>query len=388
MTRLLVLTQSELTRDPRARRAALEGRRRGFEVVGLCVEPGEPIALDGVPVVRLGGERISSGLRSAGLGGMRRNRPVVRELRGLFRLVRLAATTWRLAHRARRLGDFDIVHANDLDTLPAAWLASRRDGTRLVYDSHEIYADQEPDPPRIFRRVALALERATARRADAVVTVSEPIADELRRTLGLRRPVIAWLNCPERSGGDPQAAEPGALRAVYQGAMGPGRPLADLLDAAAHGEGFELALRVVGVDEQALRQEIAARGLEGRVRLEAPVAPDRLVEALGEFEVGLIINRPVTRNDELVFPNKLFEYLMAGLAVVVPRLPGLAPLVEGEGIGVTFEPGRPDLLGRALQELAADPDRVQELRRRARALALDRLNAETQRERLAAAWGL
>jgi len=124
------------------------------------------------------------------------------------------------------------------------------------------------------------------------------------------------------------------------------------------------------------------------VRVADPVEPTALVEALTEFEVGLVINRPLTRNDELVFPNKLFEYLMAGLAVVVPRLEGLVPLVEGERIGLTYEPERPEALGAALSELARDRLRLAEMRVRARALALERFNAEAQREPLARALGL
>ena len=97
-----------------------------------------------------------------------------------------------------------------------------------------------------------------------------------------------------------------------------------------------------------------------------------------------MINRPVTRNDELVFPNKLFEYLMAGLAVAVPRLPGMTPLVEGESVGVTYEPGRPELLGRALAAL--DLESLAKMQRRARELALSHLNAEAQSEALVSLW--
>jgi glycosyltransferase involved in cell wall biosynthesis len=133
---------------------------------------------------------------------------------------------------------------------------------------------------------------------------------------------------------------------------------------------------------------VSRRGLDGRVRVADPVEPTALVPALREFEVGLVINRPLTRNDELVFPNKLFEYLMAGLAVVVPRLEGLVPLVEGEGIGLTYEPARPEALGAALAELARDRSRLAEMRTRARRLALERFNAEAQREPLVRALGL
>src|SRR5436305_2303180 len=188
LTRLLLLTPSELTRDPRARRAALAARARGLSPVGLSgqISGADPIELDGVPVARLPRERVAPGLRAAGLGGMKRESPLVREARGLYRLLRLARVTAGLYRTGRILGRFDVVHANDLDTLPAAWLLARASGARLVYDAHELYTDQEPDPPRLHRAVARLVEGALARRAGSVVTVSEPIADELRRRLRLR----------------------------------------------------------------------------------------------------------------------------------------------------------------------------------------------------------
>lgn len=317
---------------------------------------------------------------------MRHSRPTLRELRGLWRLGRLARTTFALTRAGRRLGSFDIVHANDLDTLPSGFLLTR-DGARLVYDAHEIYTDQEPDPPRAHRAIASIVEGTLARKADAVVTVSEPIARELRKRLRLETTPIAVLNCPERYEGElhlgPQS---GPLRAVYQGAMGPGRPLSDLLVAARHADDVSLTLRVVGAPLAELRAAVTKRGLEGQVEIAEPVPPRRLVEALRKFEVGLVINRPLTKNDELAFPNKLFEYLMAGLAVAVPRLPGIAPLVESEEIGVVYEPGRPEALGAALTALARDRPRLAEMRRRARRLALERYNAETQARALVKVW--
>ena len=387
MTRLLLLTPSELTRDPRARRAAVAALARGLSPVGLSgqVSGAEPLELDGVPVARLRRERVAPGLRAAGLGGMKRERPLVREARGLYRLARLGKMTAGLYRTGRILGRFDVVHANDVDTLPAAWLLARASGARLVYDAHELYADQEPDPPRLQRLVARALEGVLARRADAVLTVSEAIAEELQHRLALPLTPTAVLNAPERDETEPPPREDGPLRAIYQGAMGPGRPLEDLLVAAEHAREVRFTLRVAGADADALRR--AAAHLPN-VEVVEPVPPTELVDALRGYDVGLIINRPVTRNDELVFPNKLFEYLMAGLAVAVPRLPGMTPLVEGEDVGVTYEPGRPAKLGAALAELGHDPERLARLRRNARAVAVALYNAEAQRERLAEVWAV
>ena len=391
MTRLLLLTASELTRDPRARRQAAAALDRGLEVVGLCgrVTGDEPWPIEGVRVIRIGGDRVSGPLRRAGLGGMKPSRPLARELRGVYRLLRLGRLTARLAFAARRAGRVDVVHANDFETLPAAWLIARRSGARLVYDSHELYTGLEPDPPRIYRAALGRVERALGRRADAVVTTGEPYARELERLLDLARPPLIVHNCPERRPEEP--AEPpsaGRLQAIYQAAMGSGRRLEDVLTAAEHAPDVDLTLRVLGADYDELRSEIERRGLAGRVSLSDLVPPGHLIEGLAGHHAGLIINRPVSPTNELVVPNKLFEYMMAGLAVVAPRLPGLEPIVEGEGVGLCFDPGRPEQMGEALQRLSADRGLLDRYRNRARTLALERYNAEAQVVPLLAAWGV
>jgi glycogen(starch) synthase len=388
LRRLVILNPGELTRDPRARRAASTGSELGWTVIGLCTaRPGETaLPLPGVEVIRIGSDRVSGALRRTGLGGYGPSPPLVREARGLFRLARFARQTARLVREARRLQRFDIVHANENETLVAGWVLARRWRARLVYDAHEFYASSEPGYPRVYGWVMGALEGAIARRAAVVTTVSAPIGEELQRRFRLPRAPVVVLNAPQRTEVPDIAAGNGPVRVVYQGAMGASRPLADLLDALERAAEAQLTIRVAHADVDALRAEVARRGLAGRAEVVDPVPPTELVRALVGHDVGVVLNRPLTRNDELVFPNKLFEYMMAGLAVVAPRLPGITPFIEGEHVGLTFEPGRPDSLGDVLSSLAADRDRLLAFRRQARRLALERYNAEAQRDALVEAW--
>jgi glycogen(starch) synthase len=391
MPRILILTPAEITRDPRARRAVAAAEAAGFEVVGLCpTTGGDPVPLEDVSVVRVAGDAISNRLRAAGLGRGRRDPALARELRGVFRLGRLAALTARLVRAGRLLGAFDVVHANDLDTLPAATIIARTHGARVVYDAHELYVEQELDPPRLHRALVRVLERVLARRAAAVITVNDQIAAELQRRLGLSALPAVVHNCPPLvETVTPTLRAGGPLRVVYQGALGHGRSLEDLLALADSLNGdVNLSFRVVGVPPGELRQLLRERGLEARAHVLDPVRPDELVEALATFDVGLVVTRPLTTNDELATPNKLFEYLMAGLAVAVPRLRGVQRIVEEHEVGVTFAPASPPDLARVLEELSADPDRLQRLRERARALAVSRYNAEAERPVLQAAWGV
>jgi glycosyltransferase involved in cell wall biosynthesis len=389
MGSMLFLTPDRWSHDPRARRAARAAGEAGWSTVAIDVSDDSAAADGATALVHVPPGRTTVALRRAGLGGPgRSDGPLARELRGVFRLLRMLALTIRMVRAARRTGQVAVVHANDAETLPAAVLVARSQGARLVYDAHEIYSSQEPRPPHVFRFVSLRLERALAGRAAAVVTVSPAIAADLQQRLRLRRAPLVVMNCPPVTAAPEPRVHERRARVIYQGAMGPGRYVTDLLELASEADGFELAIRVVGLDTEELGREIARRGLGDRVRVLDPVPPDDLIGPLADFDIGLVINRPVTRNDELVLPNKLFEYLMAGLAVVAPRLPSLSDVVDGERLGATYEPGSPADAARALNELAADPAALVEVRRRARAAALARYNAEMQRSVLSEAWGL
>jgi glycogen(starch) synthase len=263
----------------------------------------------------------------------------------------------------------EVVHAHDLDSLPASWLISRRSGARLVYDAHELYTGFDRDPPRLWLRVVSLLEGTLSRRATAIVTVSEPIADALRARHRLPvRPYVV-MNCPPLVE-ITQDFTAGPLRVIYQASVGPGRYLDDLVPVS----GVELSARVLG-----------APNAPPGIRLLEPVAPSELVRSLVGFDVGVIIDRLDTENARLALPNKLFEYLMAGLAVAVPDASTMAELVRREEVGVAYPEGG---LGPALAELAGNRPRLEEMRRRARTVAVERYNAEAQRRPLYQAWGL
>jgi glycogen synthase len=348
MARLLLLTASELGRDPRARRARLVADRLGWDVAIVSLRT-----------------------PAAGAGRLRRRTgSLVRELRGVYRLLRLAARTASLIRRSRSV-PADVVHAHDLDTLPAGWLIARSRRARLVYDAHELYTGFEEQPPQLWAWAIRCLEGSLARRADSVLTVSDGIAAELQRLHRLAVRPLVVLNCPPLEPVEVEGRN-GRVRVVYQAAMGPGRDLADLEDVAA--AGVDVTARVVGLDAPVTGVEVVP-----------PVEAPELVRALTPYDIGLVIDTPTTRNAALALPNKLFEYLMAGLAVVVPNAPDMAQLVEREGIGTVFDEGE---IGPATAALAADRARVDEMRRKARALAVGSLNAEAQAPKLHEAWGL
>ncbi|HEX3174188.1 MAG TPA: glycosyltransferase family 4 protein [Solirubrobacterales bacterium] len=283
------------------------------------------------------------------------------------------------AYRLVRADPPDALHAHDLNTLPVAAALARRLRLPLTYDAHELY----PEISTLSRREAAiwrVVEGRLAKRADHVLTVCDSIAAEMERRYGVGRPTVL-LNCPEGNGNG--AIAPGdttpqlflgtgngkTATVLYQGGFAPHRGLPTLVRAAHGLEDGRIVLMGWGRLEEELRTLIAAEGLEERVEIVDPVPPAEVVRCAAAATIGVIPYEPVGLNNTYTTPNKLFDYMAAGLPVAASRLPELTRFVERGGIGLTFTPGDPTSLAATLNEMLADPERYARMRERAREAA-------------------
>lgn len=332
------------------------------------------------------------------VGADRRARGVLESLRaaGNLAFVRIALPAdlfkyWRRAHRVATKQPADVYYAHDLDTLPVAYLASRRSGAGLVYDSHELYVERSLSPRRT--RVALGvwtwMEARLIRRASRVITVGDGIAEELSRRYGVPRPAVV-RNVPAL----PPAAEPPDLRAkldllrelrivLYLGGFAPNRGLEQLIEATARIP--EIALVALGYGQplyvSALRARAEGLGAAGRVRFAGPVQPEEVVTHAAGADIGACLIQDTGFSYYNSLPNKLFEYLAAGLPVVGSDFPGIGGLVRDHDVGVLCRPDDPEAVASAIRELLGDPERLDQRRANARAAARV-LNWGTESRRL------
>lgn len=275
---------------------------------------------------------------------------------------------WR-AYRLVRSEPPEALHAHDLNTMPVAVALARRLRLPLVYDAHELY----PEISTLSTREAETwrrLERRLAPRADHVLTVCDSIAGELERRYGLTPPTVL-LNCPtaRSTNGTAGAEEENGPVILYQGGFAPHRGLETLVRSAHGLEHGRILLMGWGQLEEELRMLIAGEGLRHRVRIAPPVPPSEVVDRAATATVGVIPYEPVGLNNTYTTPNKLFDYMAAGLPIVASRLPELTRFVEQDGTGLTFTPGDPLSLAHTLNEILANPDRMRQMRERARAAA-------------------
>ena len=131
--------------------------------------------------------------------------------------------------------------------------------------------------------------------------------------------------------------------ALYQGRYSPNRGLEQIVESAQYLDpNIELHFRGLG-DEKLLAdlKQIARRIGRSNVKFPPPVEMNDLVESAQTADIGLIAYLPVHIDNELCMPNKVFEYMMAGLALATSDLPELRRLIKTYHNGSTFNPYQP-----------------------------------------------
>jgi glycogen(starch) synthase len=261
----------------------------------------------------------------------------------------------------------DVYHVHDLDTLLAGYWIKRRTGKLLVYDFHEAYTEQyQPGvKTRLWKGCYSFLERALIKRVDASFTVCESLADWAAKRYGTGRAVTV-MNVPRRSPTVLVRNDGGRERVIlYHGRFVEDRGIEQLVESARYLRRGHMILRGAGHLEGRLRSLVKTHGLEGRVAIEPPVPMAEVVQHAAEADIGVLPYVPSCFNNYVCLPNKLFEYMMAGLAVAGSDLPEIRRIVSGRDIGVLFNAEDPKDIARALNELLDDEAGLEQKRRNA-----------------------
>lgn len=252
----------------------------------------------------------------------------------------------------------DAITANDLDTLPAGFLASGIKRCALVYDTHEYFTEMEELQGRkTVQRIWRWIERRLFKRVKHIYTVNDSIAGIYERLYGKKLVVVR--NLPLRQNvvaATPVFPENKIL--LCQGAgLHSNRGLEELLLSLNYlPEEFTVTFAGSGLAINTLKQLSKDQHLEHRVHFTGLLPMEELATVTRNAFLGFSLDKPHSPNQLYSLPNKLFDYLAAGKPVVASNLPEVKKIVEGYKVGVVAPEVTPVAIADAVMQLAGNKE--------------------------------
>lgn len=307
-----------------------------------------------------------------------------------------------LARRAAATGAA-VLHASEPDAWVAALLAARlaprqrsADGgrprrPRVVLDVHEHYPSRlDSRLPPALRPVGRALLRlfcrAAGRMADAVVVAKDGLDGDFGRPGGAVR-IVPVRNYALALPVTPRRHMQGPVTLLHLGALGQERGAFTMLSALALCPA-DTRLRLIGRftdgSEPAFLERAETLGLSGRVERVPWLPAEEALARAAQADIGLVLFQPGVENHRLALPHKLFDCMLAGLPVIVPRFATeVATVVEEAGCGLAVDTSDPEEVADAVLALS-DPCVRQAMGERGRKAALTRFGWAGEAARLVA----
>ncbi len=230
---------------------------------------------------------------------------------------------------------FNVLLSNDLDTLPANFLASKLKNKPLVYDSHEYFTEV----PELVNRPAVQktwewLEKRTLPKLKYAYTVCDSIAEIYRQKYGTSFRVVRNFPMASQLKKDsPARSEKNEKTVLYQGAINVHRGLEQAILAMKYLNHARLLIAGDGDIRVQLEKLVQQEKLENKVEFLGRLPISELAKITPTADLGLSVEEDVGLNYRFALPNKLFDYIQAEVPVLVTNLPEMAAIVTRYRIG-------------------------------------------------------
>lgn len=341
--KVLVIVFSHLASDSRVLRQ-VRALSETFDVTSAAFGPSPIVGVEHIELADLGPYR---------KGAVRRALYVAGFLLRQFPLLSRHNARDRAAEAQLSSREWDVVVANDVETVPLARALAPRAG--VLADVHE-YPTRQNEHSRSWRWILRPYFRwlviTHLARATAVTTVSQGLADEYRREFGIDAAVVTNASALQPL----EPTEVGSpVRLVHSGAPAVQRRLEIMIDAVIETRTDVTLDFYLLEDGSAYLAGLKARAAGcDRIRFRTPVGSSELVAVLAGYDVGLCILPPTTFNLAWCLPNKFFDYIQARLGVIVGPSPEMQRVVDETGVGRVAADFTAEALTRVLDELTPE----------------------------------
>ncbi len=266
---------------------------------------------------------------------------------------------------------YDLFVSNDLDTLLPNYLVTLLKGKPLVYDSHEYFTGvPELEGRKFVKWVWKTIERSIFPHLKYVMTVSDSIALLYKKEYGIRP--LTVRNCSGSSkdisgfSREDIGIRSGDLLLILQGGgINIDKGGEELIEAMKITEGVSLIIAGSGDVVQKLKQRVIALDLTDRVKFFDMMPWSELMRYTKTADAGLCLEKDTNLNYRFSLPNKLFDYISAGLPVIAGNLQEMPVIINKYDFGLIIPEITPEAISDAINRLKKNPDLLNKLKRNA-----------------------
>jgi glycosyltransferase involved in cell wall biosynthesis len=326
--------------DPRVHQEARALAQNGYEVSLICWDRDEIAELyevvDGIYVERVG-VRSTHG-------------------RGISQIPFLVCF-WLKAFVRGYSRRFDIVHCHDFDTLPLGYALSKLKRKQLVYDAHESYVDMLGNVPSWLKVLIYRSENFFLKRTHLLITVGEVLRQSLESRGAKHTCVVGnWKDPAQfqfasellKQEKSRLSIENGSLVVSFIANLGVERQLPQLLEAVA---GTPNCVLIIGGDGPCRGIVEDAAKKYPNIRYLGRVSPAKVPLYTALSDVIFYGFDPQNSNARYSAPNKLFEALASGKAIVTGDFGEIGRVVREERCGIILRNYTVEEIRKALREL-------------------------------------
>lgn len=252
------------------------------------------------------------------------------------------------------LKNYDFIHCNDLEVLPIGVIAKIfYRNLSVVYDAHEYEIETLWMHNKFKKTIAEQIESFCIKYVDKVITVSDAIADEYVKLYGIEKPALV-LNTPPYKEIEKKnifretlGIKEDKIIFLYQGGLSKGRGIEILLEVFKSLDNAVIVFMGYGPLESLI--QVASKEYEN-IYFHQAVSPDVLLDYTCSADFGISTIEDICLSYRYCLPNKMFEYLMAEIPVIVSNLYEMKRLVESNKIGTVAKENTLDGLKDAIKE--------------------------------------
>lgn len=245
----------------------------------------------------------------------------------------------------------DIFTANDLDTLLGTYIAARIRSKKIVYDSHEYFTEvPELLHNPMAKKIWIKVEQIIVPHLKYCSTVCKSIADVYENKYNVHFKVVRNVPKPKPIPKyiDKQAIAGDKRIIIYQGAVNIGRGIDLVIDAMNYTNNWVFLIVGGGDKEQELREYVENNNLNKKVKFTGRLHFSELWDYTNIADAGISLEENLGLNYYYALPNKLFDYIQAGVPILSSNLPEIQSIVKKHMVGKVLEKRKPEAIAEIL----------------------------------------